>query len=271
MLLVQRSTSLLVKRLPRALGVRGLSQGQGVAAEKEEEDVPKVIVFGGSGFVGQNVCQAALRMGADVVSVNRSGAPPGKDKAWKDKVRWVQADIFKPEDYAAELSGAAGVVSCVGAFGSDEQMEKICGDATVAATEAAEKADVERFVFISAAGAQHDHPVMKGYWKGKQKAEKAILERFPEGGVVLRAPGIYGDRDVGPVTLPLGALMRPMEMLFNLAPFAAMRSASPLEAMLTPPVAVENVSRVAAAGALGLVPGGVLLVDDINRLATDCT
>lgn len=66
----------------------------------------QVIVFGGSGFVGQNVCQAALRMGADVVSVNRSGAPPGKDKAWKDKVRWVQADIFKPEDYAAEVRPA---------------------------------------------------------------------------------------------------------------------------------------------------------------------
>lgn len=60
------------------------------------------------------------------------------------------------------------------------------------------------------------------------------------------------------------------EQLFNLAPFAAVRSASPLEAMLTPPVAVENVSRVAAAGALGRVPGGVLLVDDINRLAADC-
>lgn len=39
------------------------------------------------------------------------------------------------------------------------------------------------------------------------------LHRFPEGGVVLRASGIYGDRDVGPVTVPLGALMRPMEMV----------------------------------------------------------
>lgn len=39
------------------------------------------------------------------------------------------------------------------------------------------QAGVERFVFVSAAGAQHEHMLMRGYWKGKQKAEAAILER----------------------------------------------------------------------------------------------
>ncbi|CAM9319310.1 unnamed protein product [Scytosiphon promiscuus] len=269
MLAAQRSAAALVKRSPRALGIRALSQGQG-ASEQDQDDAPKVVVFGGNGFVGQNVCQAALRLGAEVVSVNRSGAPAGKDKEWKEKVRWVQADIFNQEDYAAELSGATGAVSCVGAFGSNEEMERICGDATVAATEAAEKAGVKNFAFISAAGAQHEHGLLRGYWKGKQKAEKAILERrFPEGGVILRASGIYGDRDVGSVTVPLGVFMRPMEMLFSTPPITALRSVSPLEAILTPPVAVDNVSRVAAAGALGLVPHGVLLIDDINRLAKD--
>lgn len=38
------------------------------------------------------------------------------------------------------------------------------------------QAGVENFVFISAAGAQHEHALLRGYWKGKQKAEKAILE-----------------------------------------------------------------------------------------------
>lgn len=37
--------------------------------------------------------------------------------------------------------------------------------------------------------------------------------RFPDGGLILRASGIYGDRDVGAVTVPLGAVMRPMEMV----------------------------------------------------------
>lgn len=65
--------------------------------------VKQVVVFGGNGFVGQNVCQAALLMGADVVSINRSGPPAGKEQAWKGSVKWVQADIFKPEHYADEV------------------------------------------------------------------------------------------------------------------------------------------------------------------------
>ncbi|CAM9162794.1 unnamed protein product [Ascophyllum nodosum] len=238
-------------------------------SSSSSQEVPKVVVFGGNGFVGQHVCQAALRLGAEVVSVNRSGAPPEGGKDWVGDVRWVRGDIFKPEDYSAELSDATGVVSCVGAFGSDIFMEKICGDATVTATEAAEKAGVERFAFISAAGCQHDHVLLKGYWKGKQKAEAAILERFPDDGVILRPGGIYGDRRVGSVTLPLGFVMGPMEMVLSLPPFSSVRSMSPFEAVLTPPVAVENVGTVAAGGVLGLTPSGVLSVDDINRLAKD--
>lgn len=41
----------------------------------------------------------------------------------------------------------------------------------------------------------------------------ARLFSFPEGGTILRASGIYGNRNVGPVTLPLGVLMQPMEMV----------------------------------------------------------
>ena len=47
--------------------------------------------------------------------------------------------ILRPVFSRPQLSGAEGVVSCVGGFGSNEQMEKLCGDATVLATEAAEK------------------------------------------------------------------------------------------------------------------------------------
>lgn len=39
------------------------------------------------------------------------------------------------------------------------------------------QAGVERFVFISAAGSQHVHPFLAGYWRGKKKAEAAIEER----------------------------------------------------------------------------------------------
>lgn len=36
---------------------------------------------------------------------------------------------------------------------------------------------------------------------------------FPNDGIILRPGGIYGNRDVGPMTLPLGIVMRPLEMV----------------------------------------------------------
>ena len=87
------------------------------------------------------------------------------------------------------------VVSTIGAFGNYETMVRMCGQATVGAVEVADRLDVPRFVFISA----HDYgfPVrslVKGYYDGKQLAEKAIEETYPEGGVVLKPSAIFGKR-----------------------------------------------------------------------------
>ncbi|CAM9321645.1 unnamed protein product [Phaeothamnion confervicola] len=149
-------------------------------------------------------------------------------------------------------------------------MEKICGDGTVVVVNEAAKTGVERFVFVSAAGAgQTGHKILRGYWQGKQKAEEAVLRRFPDGGVILRASGVYGNRQVGPVMVPLGVVMRPMELALQLPPFPTLRrSLGPLEAIFTPPVAVDAVGKTAAAAATGaLVPPGVLEVEDIKRYA----
>lgn len=40
------------------------------------------------------------------------------------------------------------------------------------------QAGVENFVFVSAAGSQQIHILLKGYWKGKQKAEEAVMQGF---------------------------------------------------------------------------------------------
>ena len=51
--------------------------------------LPRVLVFGGNGFVGSRVCEEALKTGLEVVSVNRSGAPRHR-APWVDQVSWVQ-------------------------------------------------------------------------------------------------------------------------------------------------------------------------------------
>lgn len=91
--------------------------------------MPKIVVFGGNGFIGCQVCRAALALGLDVTSVNRSGSPP--DQAdWVQKVSWVTADLSKDleemnPEVVKELRTAIGVVSCVGAFGSNKVNENL--------------------------------------------------------------------------------------------------------------------------------------------------
>lgn len=49
-------------------------------------------------------------------------------------------DVFDEKTWAKELEGASGVVSCIGAFGSNAFMERINGDANVHAAEVARRA-----------------------------------------------------------------------------------------------------------------------------------
>ena len=111
---------------PLAIARRGIASVSSAA---------KVVVVGGSGFVGSAICQAAVARGASVFSVSRSGKPAAKQLAaspWAAKVTWLQGDALEasewPETY---LEGAAGIVSCVGSFGSHDFMRRVCGEANV--------------------------------------------------------------------------------------------------------------------------------------------
>lgn len=121
------------------------------SSEKVEEKAPetKVVVFGGNGFVGSRVCEIAQGMGLHVVSINRSGRPNWLKQSWANEVEWIHGDALQPSCYIDELRGALGVVSCVGGFGSNEQMYRICGKANIRLIETAASVEVPRFAFIS--------------------------------------------------------------------------------------------------------------------------
>ena len=117
---------------------------------------PTILVFGGNGFVGSAVCEEVVRTGLRAVSVNRSG-PPKAGGDWVSKVEWVrvrhacpqhhrqshvtrtgllplacwrltqavavrQADVFDKAAWRDRLPTALGVISCLGAFGSNDFM-----------------------------------------------------------------------------------------------------------------------------------------------------
>ncbi|CAI7869853.1 unnamed protein product, partial [Closterium sp. NIES-54] len=153
-----------------------------VEAEIKNE---KVLVLGGNGFVGSAVAKAAAGRGIDVVSLSRSGRPSISNETWVNSVTWETGDVFSA-NWPVLLTDVTVVVSCIGGFGTDEQMERINGDATVVAVDAAKDCGVRKFVFVSV----HDYNLpdfakQNGYFNGKKRAETAVLDAFPNTGVVL--------------------------------------------------------------------------------------
>ena len=77
-----------------------------------------ILIFGGNGFLGRRICQAAVEKGYNVTSLSRSGTPPRNtaqwDKAWIAKVNWRQCDVLNPKSYSPYLQEADNVVHSIG-------------------------------------------------------------------------------------------------------------------------------------------------------------
>ena len=219
----------------------------------------KVLVFGGSGYVGRRVCQSLIALAArdkvQVTSVSRSGCfspVSSTDLRWVEQVEWMRADAAAAlvDQNAGETAAiqtamrdADAVVSCIGAFGSDSFMQRMNGDVNIALarTFAATTARAApRFVFVSTAPFRFPDVVLRGYFNGKKRAEDAALECFGDNATILRPSFVHGTRDVpGNIRLPLGLVGRPLE------------AAASMVLPSLSPISVDDVGKAAAVAALG--------------------
>ena len=219
--------------------------------------VPRLVVFGGSGYVGTRVCEQALAMGAEVVSISRHGRPAHATAPWANAVRWERGDALDAAaPWREALRGAAGVVSTLGAFGSNEAMYRVCGTANMQLMDAAAEEGVPRFAFISVhdfrfpSGWHAQDWLLKGYFQGKRDAEAHLARTFPASGVALRPGFVYGSRHAGSVTVPLGLVGAPLAAALKLLPTRRLAATPILGAAFVPPVSVGAVGKAAATAAL---------------------
>lgn len=236
--------------------------------EAETVDVPppptqKLLVLGGSGFVGSHVCREALDRGLTVASLSRSGRSSIRD-SWANHVTWHQGNLLLPDTLKEALSGATAVISCVGGFGSNSHMYKINGTANINAIRAAAEQGVKRFVYVSATDFGVANYLLQGYYAGKRAAETELLSKFPYSGVILRPGFIYGTRSVGSMKIPLGVIGSPLEMVLQHAkPMSQLPLVGPL---FISPVNVTAVAQVAVRAATDPVfPPGIIDVPGIQR------
>ncbi|KAJ7560890.1 hypothetical protein O6H91_03G004800 [Diphasiastrum complanatum] len=228
----------------------------------------KLVVLGGSGFVGSAVVKTAVNQGIEVVSLSRSGRPSYTDP-WVDQVLWISADVFSA-DWDGLLNGVTAVVSTIGGFGTNEQMQKLNGEANTLAVDAASKAGVSKFVLISV----HDYNLppfflSNGYFEGKRQAEAEVLSKFPNSGTVLRPGFIYGKRRVNGIDVPLDLIGGPLEkLLVSGGSFIKPLSVLPgSDLFLSVPVSVDDVARAAVKALLDDSIFGILNIEQIKEAA----
>lgn len=159
----------------------------------------KILVLGGNGFIGQQICQTALSQGIEVVSVSRSGRPKHQEP-WVEKVDWRKGDLLDQDVVRTILDegGFQGVVHTVGILfdwnspvrglnrimsGSknvaqserdtyEQVIEQTARNSLQAFEEALKKKNDLRFVFISAAETQWENTRLGRIF------EKAFMPRF---------------------------------------------------------------------------------------------
>ena len=239
----------------------------------------RLLILGGSGYVGQNVCHAAVTSGRfEVVRcLGRSGAPrpdsvPPHLAPSLSSVEWSAGDALDFADpsgrlYDDVMSDVDAVVSCVGAFGSNETMLRMCGDATAAAVRRAAEGGgrgVRAFGFVSSARVYDGSAAlrlpgwapMRGYYEGKRRAEEEIVRRFPTGHVILRPGFVHGPRRVRGRTVPLQWIGGPIE-------FAATRMGHASALLRAVPLVGEEASSVVPVGSVAwAMVGSILAVTD---------
>ena len=238
-----------------------------------------LLVVGGSGYVGQNVLHAAIQSNlfSEVRSFNRSGAPTSPPQHLAEslsQVEFVKGDIFDTAAREDVIDGNYAVVSCIGAFGSNDFMKKICGGATIEAIQTSKLKGVQKFGFVSSAQVYEGSAGLKippsmpmhGYFQGKYNAEQKLLESYPDGLVILRPGFIYGKRNLGSVELPLQLIGAPINFVGNhLGPLSSLIQSIPFVGKeVSSMVPVESVGS-SMIDSLGEEKGVILEAADIRK------
>ncbi|EFR03275.1 hypothetical protein MGYG_06277 [Nannizzia gypsea CBS 118893] len=178
----------------------------------------RIVVAGGSGFLGARICQSAVARGWEVVSLSRRGEPAwdtvsssGQAPRWAQKVEWEKADLLDPSSYGQHLKNASAVVHSMGILleadykgilqGKESPItgiQKVFGSFpgiptgpsksqmtyrtmnTESAISLAKKTTEENIPTFVYISASSGAPIIpQGYISSKREAESSILSMFP--------------------------------------------------------------------------------------------
>lgn len=231
-----------------------------------KKELIKLLVLGGSGFVGRAICREAAIRNWAVTSLNRRGAPNDCDEHLK-RVNWIKGDALNRNQLAQVLQDQTFVAHAIGtlfegegifsiykkykgSFPSDElSYEKMNRDTLLfAGSEARLIPTIKAFAYVSASNLTKF--LLPKYIETKREAEVWMLENEAFRPVILRPGFIYGQERK--VSYPLAAGFK-MATLFTAG-------------LVPPALSVETVARALINALIKPPLMPVLEVKDIMKI-----
>lgn len=221
----------------------------------------KIVVPGGNGFIGTEICRLAVENGHEVAAFGRRGRPslsPARHP-WLQDVEWRAANVFEPAAWRDLLDGADAVIHCIATiFEHPEQnitYERVNADAALRVAEEASETDVESFVYLSV---RNTPPLVpSAFLEAKRRAEREIRETYPSLRLVSLRPNlVFGEQKRG--TSTLASLLSCLED-FSLHSYAT-REGRPLPVELVAAAALQSAISKGVEGTLSINQ-----IEDVGR------
>ena len=162
----------------------------------------KVLVTGGTGFVGPKVVHALRGEGREVRCLVRDAESAHQARSWGCEV--IEGDMTEADSLRRAVEGCDTVVHLVAIIvGKPEDFERVMSQGTRDLIGAAKEAGVGRFVLMSALGTGESTKALTPYFKAKWQMEQDVQGSGLEH-VIFRPSFVFGqDGGVLPTFLKL--------------------------------------------------------------------
>jgi len=164
-----------------------------------------VALTGGTGFVGRAVIRELLSQGYLIKALVRPGS--SGNAIQHDNINWIEGTLDNPISEISLCAGVDTVIHMAGLVTARTKAEyyKINADAVGTLVQAAARAKVKRFVYLSSLAAQQAE--LSDYAGSKRAGEGQLARKLGSmKGVAVRAPAVFGAEDKA--TAPFYALIK---------------------------------------------------------------
>ena len=231
----------------------------------------KILVLGGTGLVGSEVCKILAQLKIPYIATSRDG------RNHTVALDFTPESVQSPNSIATRIQalaeGCTAVISTVGSIGTPN--DELVNAASGIVAQASKAVGVKRFVYVSVSpqvkDSTKDLHILDSYMKGKASSEDSIKKAFDSSGYTIIQPTfIYGGSlfAINPprVNEQYGSLV---EGLLSSGPFRTLANVTPglVSVALQPPISAHAVAGACVAGALGVSSENKLILNSYDAIS----